>query len=152
MEYLTSMHAQAAVFLKTVGFGFLWGIGYDLLRLLRRITVPDRSAAPWDIAFGAASAYITFLYGLTQNGGRVRVHLLAAQCLGFLVWTTAAGVPFRRTVSRSLRRFDRLRGRLSVRTARIAAAWSSKTQNMKERFKQEIKKVVKRSKKNQNPS
>ena len=102
MDYLQSIRAQAAVFLGAVGFGFLLGAAYDLCRFVRLLT-RSRRIAVWDIAFGAAAGAATFLFALTQDGGKVRVYLLAAIGAGFAAWYFFAGRPIRSAADRILR-------------------------------------------------
>lgn len=111
MVYLQPMHEQLAVFCRMAGFGFLLGVAYDLTRWLRH-ALARRSALPWDVGFSAFAAPATFLFSLTQNGGRLRLHLLLALALGMGVWLFFAGVPFRRAGDRLLRRTRRACARI----------------------------------------
>lgn len=145
MAYLQSIRAQTAIFLETVGFGFLLGAVYDLLRLVRLLTGSRRIAA-WDVGFGALAGVLTFLFALTQNGGKVRVYLLAAIGAGFCIWYFCAGAPIRAATNAILRAgrragawlrrpFDRLSARLCVTREKVGAS-----------FEKVRKKVLKKSK------
>ena len=147
MDYLQSIRSQAAVFLQTVGFGFLLGAAYDVCRLAR-LLIRSRRIAVWDIAFGAVSSAAAFLFALTQEGGKVRSYLLAAIGVGFAAWYFCAGVPIRsatdgilrflRRAAKAARRpFDRLSARLE-KTRKTLCAFG--------------KKVIKSCKKNRKPS
>ena len=140
MPYLQSMHEQTAVFFKTVGFGFLLGVGYDLLRFVRLLASKNRSFLPWDIASGALAAVLTFLYSLTQNGGRVRLHLLAAQAIGFFAWYFLAGTAVHRAEDAVLRAARRGGAHLTRRAERISAEMVRKWEKGKIRLKKVLKK------------
>ncbi len=102
MEYLQSIGAQSAIFLRTVGFGFLLGAVYDLLRLVR-LETHSRRIVFWDVGFGAFAGVAAFLFALTQEGGKVRVYLLAALGAGFGVWYFCAAGPVRAAAQAILR-------------------------------------------------
>ena len=147
MDYLQSIRSQAAVFLETVGFGFLLGAAYDLCRLVRLLTGSRRIAA-WDIAFGAVSSAAAFLFALTQDGGKVRAYLLAAIGIGFAVWFFCAGVPIRSATDRILRF---LRHATQV-VRRPFDRLSEQLEKTCDRLRRHAKKVIKSCKKNRKPS
>jgi hypothetical protein len=147
MDYLQSIHSQAAVFLKTVGFGFLLGGAYDLCRLVRLLT-RSRRIAVWDIAFGAVSSAAAFLFALTQDGGRVRSYVLAAIGTGFAAWYFCAGVPIRSATDGILRSLHRAAAAARRPFDRLSAQLE-KARGLLRRF---AKKRIKSCKKNRKPS
>ncbi len=147
MDYLQSIGAQTAIFLKTVGFGFLLGAGYDLLRLVRML-LRARRIAIWDICFGAFSGAATFLFALTQNGGKVRVFFLLAVGVGIAVWYCTAGVPFRAATDRILHAGRRA----AACVRRPVARFSIRFENMRGCLCAFGKKVLKSCKKNRKSS
>lgn len=147
MEYLQSIRSQTTAFLGTVGFGFLLGASYDLCRLVRLLT-GSRRIAVWDIVFGAVSGAATFLFALTQDGGKVRVYLLAAIGVGFAVWYFFAGRPVRSVTDRMLRM---LRRAVPIARRPFARVYAHLAQ-FPEKLRAHGKKVVKKLQKNRKSS
>ncbi len=147
MAYLQSIRAQTVVFFWTVGFGFLLGAAYDILRFVRLLTDARRFAA-WDVGFGAASGAAAFLFLLTQNGGKVRVYLLAAIALGFFAWYCGFGRQLRAATDSLLRGVRRAAERIRRPFTRLAA----RIGKGRERLCRHVKKAIKSRKKNRKPS
>ena len=142
MAYLQSLSAQASLCFRTVGFGFLLGVLYDFVRLVRALLARKSRRFCWDVGYALLAAVCTFLFFLTVDGGRVRVFLLGALTVGFLVWLLGAGKPFRRGTDRLLivvRRFS-----ASVRTAVRPIILIPKKYTIQIRFR--AKKVIKKCK------
>ena len=147
MEYLQSIRAQTAAFLGTVGFGFLLGAAYDLLRFVRLLT-RSRRIAVWDVGFGAFAGAALFLFSLTCCGGKVRVHLLAAACVGFAVWYFFAGVPLRAASDGAVRALHRAAACVRRAFSRV----EKYAERLRERLRPIPEKVKKSCKKNRKPS
>ena len=147
MEYLQSIGAQTGVFLRTVGFGFLLGAAYDLLRILRLLTGARRITA-WDVGFGAFAGTAAFLYALTQNGGKVRVYLFAAIGVGAAVWYSTAGKPIRSATDAVLRAGRRAASFVRRPFVLISARFV----RTREHLSASAKKAIKSCKKNRKPS
>ena len=145
MAYLQSIRAQAAIFLATIGFGFLLGAAYDLLRLVRLLTNARRIAV-WDVGYGALAGAATFLFMLTQNGGKVRVFLLAALGVGFAVWYFFAGVPIRKATDDVLRAGRRAAACVRRPFAYLAQQLRKKRNNLCSALKKTVKKLQKNRK------
>ncbi len=147
MDYLQTIRSQAAVFLETVGFGFLLGGAYDLCRLVRLLT-RSRRIAVWDIAFGAVSSAAAFLFALTQDGGRVRSYVLAAIGIGFAAWYFCAGGPIRSATDGILRFLRRAAAAVRRPFDRLSAQLERTCRNLRSLGKKRIKSC----KKNRKPS
>ncbi len=147
MEYLQSIGTQTAVFLRTVGFAFLLGAVYDLLRFVRMLT-RSRRIVVWDVGFGAFAGVAAFLFALTQNGGKVRVHLLAAMGVGFCVWYFFAAGPVRAAADGVLRAVRRASSAVR-RPVAYLALWVSERRN---KLWLSLKKTVKKLQKNEKNS
>lgn len=141
MTYILSMQEQLVLFCKSLGFGFLVGIGYDLFALFRLLLSKGKGLAAWEIGYALLAAVCSFLFDLTLNGGDLRLYMLAAECLGFALWYFAAGVPFRCGVRSAIRFCGRTAQKISVPLRRI----SQRVQNVEESGKIKIKKVLKKT-------
>lgn len=117
MTYLQSLGAQLSLCCRTVGFGFLLGIMYDLIGLMRTLFRRSRRRFGWDMGYALLAAVCTFLFLLTVNAGKVRVFLLGALTIGFLVWLLGAGRPFRRRTAHVVRCVQRFSAVLRARIA-----------------------------------
>ena len=140
MAYLQSLQGQLVVFCRTVGFGFLLGAAYELLHFLRRLL--RRRALPWDVGFALPAAVWFFLYALTQNGGRLRVHLLLALATGFAVCLFCVHTPCRRASEVLLRRMQRVHALVRSVNTRMDAAGAK----MRRPVRKALKKTVKKNK------
>lgn len=86
MKYGTPHRVQAQLLFLALGAGFLLGLLYAVLMLLRALLRhSDAAVAAEDIAFCVAAAFGTFLFLLDANGGTVRLYLLLSETAGF--WT-----------------------------------------------------------------
>ena len=86
MRYGTPHRVQVQLVFAAVGAGFLIGLLYALLMLLRAIVRHSAAAvAAEDVFFCVAAALGTFLFLLDANGGTVRFYLLLSEAVGF--WT-----------------------------------------------------------------
>lgn len=141
MTYILSMQEQLLLFGKSLGFGFLVGIGYDLFALLRLLLCKGKGLAAWEIGYAFTAAVCSFLFDLTLNGGDLRLYMLAAECLGFSLWYFAAGVPFRRGVQGTIR----FCGKAAQKMAEPLQRVSRKVQNMEQCGKIKLKKVLKKT-------
>ena len=142
MAYLQTLGGQVGIFCRMAGFGFLLGIGYDAVRLLRVLLTRGRGTILWDIVYGILAAVCTFLFDLTQNGGELRLYILLAECLGFLVWYICAGIPMRRC-SAVLERYCR---RMREAVSRPVRRLFSKVQKSLVHTRFRIKNFAKKSK------
>ncbi len=145
MAYLQSIGTQTAIFLRTVGFAFLLGAAYDLLRFVRMLTRSRRIAA-WDVGFGAFAGVAAFLFALTQNGGKVRVHLLAAMGVGFGVWYFFASKPVRAATDAALRAVRSAVSAVRRPIAYLALRFAQKRNNLCFFLKKTVKKLQKNEK------
>ena len=141
MTYLQSLQGQLVVFCRTVGFGFLLGGAYELLHFLRRL-LRSRTALPWDIGFAVPSGVWFFLFALTQNGGKLRVHLLLALVLGMGICVLCTDAPCRRAAELLLCRTQRCRARLRALDRRLDEAGAK----IRSPMQKKLKKVVKKNK------
>lgn len=141
MTYILSMDEQLLLFCKSLGFGFLMGVGYDVFGLLRLVLSRGKGLVVWEIAYAFVAAVCSFLFDLTLNGGNLRLYMLAAECLGFALWYFVAGVPFRLGVRRILRYADRAARKI----ARPADALYRKVQSRAQCEKIKLKKVLKKT-------
>ena len=148
MAYLQSTGSQILLCLRGIGFGFLLGIGYELLRFVRMASRAGRSAVLWDVGFGAASAAAVFLFDLLYDDGRLRVYVMAAQCVGFWLWYAFAAPSVRPAERRLLAALRSICACVRVPIARLERRWTLRAAKCREMWK----KSRKNTKKNEKPS
>ncbi len=90
--YSLSLAQQTKGFLLALGMGFLLGVLYDLIRIVRiSITRGKAAVVVCDLLFCLALCVVTFLFCLTVNEGEIRGYLVAGEGLGFLVYYFSLG-------------------------------------------------------------
>ena len=147
MEYLQSIGSQITLFWRSVGFGFLLGVGYDLLRFVRLMIGGRRRLAFWDVLFGAAAGLCTFIYDLIYADGTLRVFVLLAQCAGFAVWYALAAAAVRRRLDRLPRAIRRCGACLCRPLARAERFLRRKQADGGRKVRKTVKKFAEKSKK-----
>lgn len=90
-----TLQAQTVTFLISVSVGFLLCLCYDMFKILR-MSVKHSTLAFFieDIIYSVLAAFVTFIFLLSQTGGRVRSYVLLGELLGFFL--------FRLTLSRAI--------------------------------------------------
>ena len=84
MIYGVKNRIQAELLLYALGVGFLTGLLYAPLMVLRAAIRHHAAAvAAEDVLFCAAAAVITFIFLLDDNSGTVRSYLIACETVGF---------------------------------------------------------------------
>ncbi len=85
--YLPTLKEQTYAFLMCIGFGFLLGFFYDILRFIRKSFLNfKRSLIIQDILFCVISTFLTYCFLLCVNNGEVRVYTLTGLSLGFIIY------------------------------------------------------------------
>ena len=91
MMYGVKNRLQSELFLYAFGAGFLIGLIYAGLLLLRRLICHhDASIALEDILIFILGAFLSFIFLLDFNNGILRINLILSECLGFLAAHAAA--------------------------------------------------------------
>ena len=84
MRYGEANRVQALILFCALGVGFLNGLAYAALMLLRRFVRHSVFAvAAEDVLFCVAAAILSFLFLLDYNCGTVRFYLLLTEFAGF---------------------------------------------------------------------
>ena len=86
MTYSEPLINQVRVFLLSIGVG----VPLCFLYILMQSIVAFLGERKWviytsDIIFSAVSAFISFFFMVFYNNGRVRLHLIIGEALGFFV-------------------------------------------------------------------
>lgn len=90
--YGLSLAQQTKGFLLALGMGFLLGILYDIIRIIRLNISRGKSAVIiCDIIFCAIACLCTFLFCLTVNEGEIRLYLVLGEVAGFGVYYFSLG-------------------------------------------------------------
>ena len=92
MRYGEANRIQAELLFCALGAGFVIGVLYGVLMLLRRLFRHSFAAvAVEDALFCVAAAFLTFLFLFDCNSGTVRTYLLLSECAGFLAVRASVG-------------------------------------------------------------
>lgn len=90
--YSLSLAQQTKGFLLSLGMGFLLGILYDLIRIIRiSISRGKTAVIICDIIFCAFTCLFTFLFCLTVNEGEIRLYLVLGEIAGFFTYYFSLG-------------------------------------------------------------
>lgn len=92
---------QGSVFLWMLLAGMLIGLLYDGFGLLRYVLRAGTALTMLlDVLWGAASGVLLAVMLVIANRGRLRLYVLAAVLLGFVLYRAAASRPMRMAVGR----------------------------------------------------
>lgn len=97
MSYGVRNRLQTEIFLYAIGAGFLLGLFYAVLMLLRKLFRHHTGVViAEDVLFCVLAAFFTFLFLFDFNNGRVRCNLILSELLGFL----SVYLPFAKILSK----------------------------------------------------
>ena len=92
MEYIQGLAVQTRIFAYFFALGFLMGLLYDALRIVRVLAFPQhKNVFILDAVFGCLSAFITFVCLLVLNYGQIQPFIIAAMGFGALVYILSLG-------------------------------------------------------------
>ena len=95
---------QVMLFFLSVGFGFLLGIFYDILRVIRLLVSRGTTAViVFDIIFALSCALFTYIFLLTVNKGSVRAYMILGEFLGGFFYYVSFGSAVIRITDRLVR-------------------------------------------------
>ena len=91
--YSFSLAVQTKSFLLSLGMGFLLGIIYDLIRIIR-ISISNKKIGVVisDLLFCVIACLGTFLFCLTVNEGEIRLYLILGETAGFFTYYFSLGI------------------------------------------------------------
>ncbi len=90
--YGISLAVQTKNFLLSLGFGFLIGIVYDFLRIIRLCISSKKIAILiFDLIYCICFCFMFFIFLLTVNEGQFRFYLLLGTGVGFSVYYFSLG-------------------------------------------------------------
>lgn len=91
--YSLSLAEQTKGFLLSLGFGFLMGILYDLVRIVR-ISISKRKTAiiVFDLIYCVFLGFCSYIFFLVVNEGDIRAFLLLGEGIGFAIYYFSLGV------------------------------------------------------------
>ncbi len=91
--YTFAISEHLEIFLLSLGMGFLLGILYDVVRIIRLIVSRGRAALfIFDFLYLALCAVLIYLFIIAVNMGAVRAYILIAQLLGFFCYYISFGI------------------------------------------------------------
>jgi hypothetical protein len=92
MEYIQGLDGQISVFLHSLGIGFLLGVFYDAVCLVRTVLPGGRRTVfVTDIIYSIVCAFASFCFVLVLNDGRTLLYILTAQLLGWIAERLSLG-------------------------------------------------------------
>ena len=92
MEYIQGLDGQISVFLHSLGIGFLLGVFYDAVCLVRAVLPGGRRTVfVTDIIYSIVCAFASFCFVLVLNDGRTLLYILTAQLLGWIAERLSLG-------------------------------------------------------------
>ena len=91
--YSFSLAGQTKSFLLSLGMGFLLGVIYDFIRIIR-ISISQKKVGVIlsDLFFCIIACLGTFLFCLTVNEGEIRLYLILGELAGFFTYYFSLGV------------------------------------------------------------
>lgn len=94
-----------------LGLGFLLGLIYDVLRLLRlSLSRSKRMLVVFDVIFVLLCAVMTFCFCLSIYYGELHLYMLLSECLGFFIYYITFDAFFRKTADKVISFAGRLYG------------------------------------------
>ncbi len=91
--YIPSSAHQTYVFLLCIGFGFLLGIFYHLVRFVRKSFFKSKKAIlVQDVAYCVISTFFVFCFLLCCNDGEIRLFTFGGLGLGLFVYYVTFGI------------------------------------------------------------
>lgn len=91
--YSLSLADQTKGFLLSLGFGFLMGIFYDLLRIIRiSISKSKKIVLVFDLLYCICLGFCSYIFFLVVNEGDIRAFLLLGEAIGFATYYFSLGV------------------------------------------------------------
>lgn len=91
--YTFAISEHLEIFLLSLGMGFLLGVLYDAIRIIRLIVSKGKAALfVFDFLTLALSAVLTYLFILAVNKGAVRAYIIIAELLGFFCYYISFGI------------------------------------------------------------
>ncbi|MBQ4627429.1 MAG: spore cortex biosynthesis protein YabQ [Clostridia bacterium] len=92
MVYIQGVAEQTRLFLLSIGFGFLLGILYDVFRMVRLVISNSKPFVLFmDLLYFAFCTFLNFCYILTLDYGKIRIYIVFAQLLGWLIYYFSFG-------------------------------------------------------------
>lgn len=107
MIYLQGVAEQTRLFLLSIGFGFLLGILYDVLRTVRLVISNSRGFVLFmDLLYSVFCTFLNFCFILAFDYGEVRLYTVVGEILGWLIYYFSFGtiaIHFSRVVSKIIK-------------------------------------------------
>lgn len=92
--YIQGMAQQTQVFMLSVGFGFLLGLVYEIVRFVRAVFSHSRTAVIiQDILFSIICTLLSFFFLLCIDDGKLRMYPYLGMIMGFAIWYFTLGIP-----------------------------------------------------------
>lgn len=133
--YIQGMAQQTQVFLLCVGFGFVLGAVYDVVRFFRKSLFNEyKSVVVQDISYFVICTVATFFFMLCVNDGELRMYPYLGISAGFFVWYFTLGVPvsglfdmLSAIIFRNIRRVTERTKKIYKKTAKFIKKFTNKT-------------------------
>ncbi len=95
--YIPTPAHQTYVFLLCIGFGFLLGIFYHVIRFIRILLFKSKKAIyAQDVIYCVISSFFIFIFLLCLNDGEIRLFVLSGFAFGLIIYLFTSGVLIKR--------------------------------------------------------
>lgn len=93
MSYIVGLREQTLNFIMSLGFGFLIGVLYDIVRAVRMMVGSGKKAyMVFDIIYAVFAAIMTFVFTLVITNGSIMGYVIFGEILGFFIYYITFGV------------------------------------------------------------
>lgn len=91
--YTFAISEHLKIFLLSIGMGFLLGVLYDIIRIVRLIMSKSKTAVfIFDLLYITLSALLVYTFIIAINMGAVRAYIIIAQLFGFFFYYISFGI------------------------------------------------------------
>lgn len=109
MEYIVGLSGQTVNFLLSLGFGFLTGVLYDVIRTIRLVFGDGKkSVMVFDILYAVFVGFMTFIFALIITNGSIMAYVIIGELIGFFIYYITFGIfaiRFSEKVSNAIKKF-----------------------------------------------
>ena len=120
MTYGLSLAKQTENFLFAFGFGFVLGIIYDFLFVIRSSASKRKTVTViCDVIFIFVSSFLSFFLLLIISDGQIRFYILLGELLGFAVYYFSVGVFIAGALRKTVGFFKRIFGIIKKSTVAV---------------------------------
>ncbi len=92
MEYIQGVSSQTLLFFLSIGLGFLFGVIYDIFRIVRQLAPKAKHFIyAVDFLYFTICGILAFFFVLAVDEGRVRFYTLSGEIFGWVIYYFSFG-------------------------------------------------------------